>query len=151
MGQTVGRIKKNYAQLRASERKVADWVLRDPAKVPEMTMAQLAAAAGVSEPTVARFAEAAGFEGFSALKLALAKEAAPAAPRRLLDVHVQPGDKLSTVPDKMISMALTALEDTRRMLDSRSYEKAVRALASARLIDIYGVGNSAAVAQDMVI
>ena len=47
MGQTVGRIKKNYAQLRASERKVADWVLRDPAKVPEMTMAQLAAAAGV--------------------------------------------------------------------------------------------------------
>ena len=79
MGQTVGRIKKNYAQLRASERKVADWVLRDPAKVPEMTMAQLAAAAGVSEPTVARFAEAAGFEGFSALKLALAKEAAPAA------------------------------------------------------------------------
>lgn len=151
MGQTVGRIKKNYAQLRASERKVADWVLRDPAKVPEMTMAQLAAAAGVSEPTVARFAEAAGFEGFSALKLALTKEAAPAAPRRLLDVHVQPGDKLSTVPDKMISMALTALEDTRRMLDSRSYEKAVRALASARLIDIYGVGNSAAVAQDMVI
>ena len=46
MGQTVGRIKKNYAQLRASERKVADWVLRDPAKVPEMTMAQLAAASG---------------------------------------------------------------------------------------------------------
>ena len=109
MGQTVGRIKKNYAQLRASERKVADWVLRDPAKVPEMTMAQLAAAAGVSEPTVARFAEAAGFGGFSALKLALAKEAAPAAPQRLLDVHVQPGDRLDTVPDKMISMALTAL------------------------------------------
>lgn len=48
-------------------------------------------------------------------------------------------------------MALTALEDTRRMLDSRSYEKAVRALASARLIDVYGVGNSAAVAQDMVV
>ena len=90
MGQTVGTIKKNYAQLRASERKVADWVLSHTAQVPEMTMAQLAAAAGVSEPTVARFAEAAGFGGFSALKLALAKEAAPAAPQRLLDVHVQP-------------------------------------------------------------
>ena len=64
---------------------------------------------------------------------------------------MQPGDKLSTVPDKMISMALNALEDTRRMLDARSYEKAVRALASARLIDVYGVGNSAAVAQDMVV
>ena len=151
MHQTVGKIKKNYAQLRASERKVADWVLCHAAKVPEMTMAQLAAAAGVSEPTVARFAEAAGFEGFSALKLALAKEASPAAPQRLLDVHVQPGDKLSTVPGKMISMALNALEDTRRMLDARSYEKAVRALASARLIDVYGVGNSAAVAQDMVV
>ena len=28
MHQTVGKIKKNYAQLRASERKVADWRLR---------------------------------------------------------------------------------------------------------------------------
>lgn len=62
MHQTVGKIKKNYAQLRASERKVADWVLCHAGKVPEMTMAQLAAVAGVSEPTVARFAEAAGFE-----------------------------------------------------------------------------------------
>ena len=64
-------------------------MLRDPAKVPEMTMAQLAAAAVVSEPTVARFAEAAGFEGFSALKLALAKEAAPAASEVKLDWKAQ--------------------------------------------------------------
>ena len=92
MGQTVGTIKKNYAQLRASERKVANWVLSHAAQVPEMTMAQLAAAAGVSEPTVARFAEAAGFGGFSALKLALAKEAAHAAPQRLLDVATGTGD-----------------------------------------------------------
>ncbi|MDF2925981.1 MAG: RpiR family transcriptional regulator [Paenibacillaceae bacterium] len=145
-------IKQHYPGLRASEQKVADYVLLHPHEVLSLTMAELAKAAGVSDPTVLRFVRALGYGGFAAFKLALAQDAVsgqtPLGP--LVDLHVQPGDELVSVPEKMIALAMRALEDTGRTLNKTNYEKAIQALCTARLIDVYGVGNSASVAADMV-
>ena len=48
-------IQQTHEQLRKSERKVADYVLEHRAKVVQMRIVDLAAAADVSEPTVVRF------------------------------------------------------------------------------------------------
>lgn len=144
-------VKQGYATLRASEQRVADWVLEHPDRVSELTMAQLAKAAGVSEPTVARFAAASGFESFRAMRLAFAKDGAERQEPPLVDVHVRPEDDLGSVPDKMFTLAVKALEDTHRILDQQSYQRAVQVLSGAKMIDVYGVGNSAAVANDMMV
>ncbi|MEG2931159.1 MAG: MurR/RpiR family transcriptional regulator, partial [Ruthenibacterium sp.] len=151
MQSCVKQIKQNYAALRASERKVADYVLLHAQEIPHCTMSALSAAVQVSEPTVLRFVHAAGFGGFREMKLAFAQDMVRAPQRApLVDVHVAQGDALKSVPEKMITLAVRALEDTRRMLDDKQYARAVKAIAGARLIDVYGVGNSAAVAADMV-
>ena len=51
-------------KLRKSERKVADFVLKNPLNVIHMRIVDLAKEAEVSEPTVVRFCRAVGCEGF---------------------------------------------------------------------------------------
>ena len=53
--------------LRKSELKVADHVLADPAAVMHSSMADLAGAVGISEPTIVRFCRAIGCSGFQDL------------------------------------------------------------------------------------
>ncbi len=55
-------------RLTPAERKVAGLVAADPAALPQTTLAALARAAGVSEPTVIRFCRALGLEGFADLR-----------------------------------------------------------------------------------
>jgi DNA-binding MurR/RpiR family transcriptional regulator len=66
-------IAQAHSQLRKSERKVADYVLEHRAKIVQMRIVDLAAAAAVSEPTVVRFCRALDFEGFQDFKLKLAQ------------------------------------------------------------------------------
>lgn len=145
-------IKEKYSFLRSSEQKVADYVLLHWDEIPGLTMAQLAKAVNVSDPTVLRFVRALGFEGFVPLKLAIAQDIAAMnrSTPPLVDLHVHSEDSLDSIPEKMIALAQHALEDTRRTLSKSEYKKAVTAIYKARLIDVYGVGNSAAVAGDMV-
>ena len=122
---------------------MADLILAAPARAMTLTLAALAEGAGVSQPTVMRFLHALEYDSLAALRLALAaEEAAPRPEKQLLDVRVAPGDDLTAIPDRMLTMAVGTLEDTRRMLDRGSYLRAVQAIAGARLIDIYGVGLS---------
>lgn len=148
MGKVIQAIQKAYPGLRASEKRAADFVLSHPQQVQQQTLASVAVQAGVSEPTVMRFSRAVGYGSFSDLRLALAREEAPP-PKPLLDVHVTREDALDTLPEKMIRLSMRALEDTRSSLDRKCFVQAVDKLRGARLIDIYGVGNSGAVAQDM--
>jgi RpiR family carbohydrate utilization transcriptional regulator len=66
-------ISQAYPHLRKSERKVADYILEHRAKVVQMRIVDLAAAAAVSEPTVVRFCRALDFDGFQDFKLNLAQ------------------------------------------------------------------------------
>ena len=68
------RIRKDYGQMTAVERRIAAVILEDPVGVTNSTLAHLAAQAGVSEGSVVNFASRLGAGGFSALKIALARE-----------------------------------------------------------------------------
>ncbi len=57
------RITRQVPHLRRSEQRVAAIVLDDPVSAAQFTMAGLAEAAEVSEPTVMRFCSSVGCEG----------------------------------------------------------------------------------------
>ena len=59
-------------QMRPSERKLADYVIEAPREVLDLSMTEVAARAGVSQPTIARFCHALGFSGFREFKIRLA-------------------------------------------------------------------------------
>lgn len=142
----LARIAASLAELRKSERAVAEWVLAQPSEVLHLSIAELALRVGVSQPTVARFAAALGFSGYKEFKLRLAQSLASGVP--FVHQDVGPDDALELVAPKVFDRTIGALINVRNHLDTAQLGRAVQALAKARRIECYGVGNSGIVALD---
>jgi RpiR family carbohydrate utilization transcriptional regulator len=141
------RIQLVLDRLSPAERKVAELVARDPAGAMGATVASLAKAAGVSEPTVVRFCRSLGLDGFGELRLALARaEGVGAAP---LHRRIAPDTPVPDAAGAVIDIAIAALGKVRRTLDAAAIERAALALVRAARVEIWGFGASAAVADDL--
>lgn len=132
--------------LRPSERKVAEVVLADPVRAGEFSMAGLAEAAGVSEPTVMRFCTTTGHAGFQAFKIRLAQAVAIGIP--VTHSAIAPDDPVEAVAAKVFDHTISSLDQARRNLDMQAVTDAVDLLLAAREILFVGLGASGIIAQD---
>lgn len=134
-----------------SMQRVAETVAHDPAGCSRLTVTGLAERTGTSEATVVRTSRLLGYPGYRDLRLALAGLAAQqesgAAPSVTADIAVD--DPIADVVTKLAHDEQQTLADTAAALDTGQVEAAVGALASARRVDIYGVGASSLVGQDL--
>ncbi|MET9699012.1 MurR/RpiR family transcriptional regulator [Streptomyces sp. NPDC006529] len=130
---------------------VAEAVAADPADCSQLTVTALAARTGTSEATVVRTARLLGYPGYRDLRLALAAIAARqesgTSPALTADIAVD--DPIADVVAKLAHEEQRTLAETAAGLDHAQLEAAVTALAGARRTDLYGVGASALVAQDL--
>jgi RpiR family transcriptional regulator, carbohydrate utilization regulator len=133
-------------RMRPSERKVASVVLEDPARALTYSMAALADAAGVSEPTVMRFCTGLGFGGFQSFKLGLAQALAIGIP--VTHSAIAPDDSVEAMTSKIFDHTLSSLDRTRRALDPARVAEAVEVLVGARNVLFVGLGASGIIAQD---
>jgi RpiR family carbohydrate utilization transcriptional regulator len=142
----LSRIEQNRHALSAAERRVADWVLANPQRVVALPLAQIAAAAGVSEPTVVRFCRSVGRKGFSDFKVRVAQDLASNA--GLVHADVRDGDDATDILAKVMGSSIREMASVQRNLDPRRVEQAVAVLSAADCIDFYGIGASGIVAED---
>jgi RpiR family carbohydrate utilization transcriptional regulator len=140
------RIAAVRERLTPAERKVAEFVAADAAAVTGATVASVARAAGVSEPTVIRFCRAIGLEGFADLRLSLVRAEAGAARPRARSVAGLPPEAAATV---VLDGAVLALEAARRGVDGPLYARAALALLRASRVEIWGSGGSFAAARHL--
>lgn len=139
-------ITKCKQDLRKSELKVAEHVLADPSSVIHISMADLAAAVGVSEPTIIRFCRAVGCNGFQDLKLKLAQSLVAGASFGQFAIHEQ--DSIADVALKIFDTTLHTLMEVREHLDTSVIAEAITVIAKAPRVEFYGFGASGAVAAD---
>ena len=132
--------------LRKSELKVADYVLQHPADVMHSSMAELAAAVGVSEPTIVRFSRAVGCAGFQDLKLKLAQSLASGA--SFGQFEIKESDAVTDFSLKIFDTTLHTLMEVRESLNVDALERAIKVMAQAQRVEFYGFGASGAVAAD---
>ena len=132
--------------LRKSELKVADYVLQHPADVMHSSMAELAAAVGVSEPTIVRFSRAVGCTGFQDLKLKLAQSLASGA--SFGQFEIKESDAVTDFSLKIFDTTLHTLMEVRESLNIDALEQAIAVMAKAQRVEFYGFGASGAVAAD---
>lgn len=142
----INAIELHHAQLRKSERKVADYILQQPDRVIHLRIVDLAQHAQVSEPTVVRFCRAIGCEGFQEFKLLLAQHVAhsPSVEAFSLNEH----DSAREYTIKVFDSAVNTLKKVRDSLDIRAIEAAVNVLHRAGRVEFYGFGASSPVASD---
>lgn len=137
--------------LAPAERRVAEAVLADPAAIARMSITALAERCATSEATVVRFSRNVGFDGYPALRIALASEAGRSAAegRSSVGLDVEPGDTLAQVVEKVGAADSRAIADTVANLDLAALERAVEAIRGARRVEIHGIGASGLVATDL--
>lgn len=140
------KIEKTRPSLSKSEIKVADVVLSDPNITIRSSIAALARAADVSEPTVNRFCRSLDCKGFPDFKLQVAQCLASGMP--YVNSSVEENDSVKDFAVKIFDMTLSALDDAKGNLDYDVLAKAIDALAGARKIEFHGLGASSSVALD---
>ncbi|CAH1043560.1 MurR/RpiR family transcriptional regulator [Halomonas sp. TD01] len=140
------RLRERLEELNRSERKVANVILEDPAVATSLSIASLAQAASVSEPTVNRFCRNFGAKGYPDFKIKLAQSLAGGTP--YVTRAVEPGDSASQYTQKIFGATIAALDEAQREVDMAAVERMVDYLTQAKQIHFFGLGASGAVAQD---
>ena len=132
--------------LNKSERKVAEAILRDPSAATRYSIAALARAADVSEPTVNRFCRGFSATGFPDFKIRLAQSIATGTP--YVGQNVEPDDSVAEFADKIMLSTIASLDKARQALDPKALATAIDYLIQAKQINFFGMGGSAPVALD---
>ena len=142
----LSRLKQTLPSLSKAESRIAQAILADPDATVNITTADLARLAEVSDPMISRFCRTLGCSSFPDFKVQLAKSLASNI--SFISEAVSPGDDAITYIEKRISANQAALEYIRGKLDPAVIEKAVFALSNSSQIDIFGMGGAAAIARD---
>ncbi|HEY85435.1 MAG TPA: MurR/RpiR family transcriptional regulator [Chloroflexi bacterium] len=144
---SLARIRSKYPTLAASEARVATWVLQQPEEIMRLSMAQVAQACRVSDTTVLRFCRNTGFQGYTDLKLSIARDLT--SPTQVIHDDIIEGDTPITIARKVFMANIQALNDTLEVLDEDTLIKAIDLLTKAKRILIIGTGTSGPIVQSM--
>ena len=144
---SLARIRSSFPALAASEARVANWIIQQPQKIIHLSMAQVAQACGVSDTTVLRFCRNTGFQGYTDLKLSIARDVV--SPTQIIHDDIAEGDGPAVVARKVFMSNIQALYDTLEVLDEGALTKVINLLTGARRILIVGVGTSGPVVHSM--
>ncbi len=142
----LNRIAQIRSQLTSAERRVANWVIDNPNSVINRTLADIAGAVEVSEPTVVRFCRSVGASGFRDFKTRLTQHLAAA--EHVVHADVAADDDAEQIITKVIGRSIQELIGVQQRLNPRVVEKVVETLVSASRIDFYGIGASGLVVMD---
>lgn len=143
MDNTLLNIKILYDKMSISEKKVADFLSSKPFAVPSMTISQLAETCDVSEATIVRFTKRIGLGGYQQLRIAFAQVSGSPINECIADT-----DSPFDIYSKICNDIYCSLEKTRGALDAEQMQKACDLIVAADDILVFGLGNSAAIAQD---
>lgn len=144
----VTHINKMFPKLTKSEKRVADYVMKNMEKTQYLSISELAEACSVADATITRFSYKLGFAGFNAFKLSLARTTANrnGSPKTVMDPQISGGHKV--VIDEHLKMNIQALEQTKMHFNEQQYLEAVKLLQNARQVYCMGQGGSMIMAME---
>ena len=125
-----------------AEQRVITLIISDPPAISRLGVAELARRAATSTATVVRASRRLGFEGYPALRLALAAELPRKAPAgEPLVADISEDDTPKQILHKLLAFEVEGASATAQLLSGETLEKAVSVLSQARRIDVYGAAH----------
>ncbi len=122
-----------------SETKIYQYISSYAENVLYHSLTELSDACNVGEATVLRFFRKLNFKGFQDFKFALAQELSSKS-----DI-----DESGTYIEKVRNHMIQAIKDSYELMDQRSLQSAVKIIARATDVVIFGIGSSGIAALDM--
>ncbi|MDN6549259.1 MAG: MurR/RpiR family transcriptional regulator [Enterobacterales bacterium] len=132
--------------------RIAQYILRAPQRVTQLSIAELSRETQAGEASVIRLCRTLGYKGFQDFKMDLAIELAtgePEANAPLLDAEIGDIDDAHTIGLKLQNTINNVLSETLNLLDMHQVGQVVEALRNSQSVYIFGVGSSGITAEDM--
>ena len=130
-----------------TEKKIGDYIVRNPKKVVDMTVGVLAKECGVSEASVSRFCKRIELKGFHHLKISLARELVDAKDDGEISGHISVDDMEGSLRG-ILSNKMEELRQTVAMIDREELKKILGVINNADTVLMAAVGNTIPVALD---
>jgi DNA-binding MurR/RpiR family transcriptional regulator len=132
-------ITDRYNTFSSKERTIADFILKNPAKVIYYTIDDFARELSISEATVFRFIKKLGYEGYQYFKVSLASEVTKASDnnKKKLDA-----DNISDIYKYITDLYSQNLHETAAILDTNLLDNIVTKILNSKKITFLGLGSS---------
>lgn len=140
-GSVINQICASMDSFFDTEKKIGDYIVRNPKKVVDMTVGELAKECGVSEASVSRFCKRIELKGFHHLKISLARELVDAKDDGEISGHIFVDDMEGSLRG-ILSNKMEELRQTVAMIDSEELKKILEAAKSRGAVTISITNNA---------
>lgn len=140
-GSVINQICASMDSFFDTEKKIGDYIVRNPKKVVDMTVGELAKECGVSEASVSRFCKRIELKGFHHLKISLARELVDAKDDGEISGHISVDDMEGSLRG-ILSNKMEELRQTVAMIDSEELKKILEAAKSRGAVAILITNNA---------
>lgn len=146
-GSVINQICASMDSFFDTEKKIGDYIVRNPKKVVDMTVGELAKECGVSEASVLRFCKRIELKEFHHLKISLARELVDAKDGGEISGHISVDDMEGSLRG-ILSNKMEELRQTVAMIDREELKKILGVINNADTVLMAAVGNTIPVAMD---
>lgn len=140
-GSVINQICASMDSFFDTEKKIGDYIVRNPKKVVDMTVGELAKECGVSEASVSRFCKRIELKGFHHLKISLARELVDAKDDGEIFGHISVDDMEGSLRG-ILSNKMEELRQTVAMIDREELKKILEAAKSRGAVAISITNNA---------
>ena len=142
-------ISSNYYDLTASEKKIADFITADPELVQQLGISDLAESCGTAMATVSRFSRKLGFDGFNAMRIAIAHAvSSKTGSVDLLTGKITMDDSFEDECRKIHGADHAVITQTFELINPEAYNAAIELLLKAKKVVCMGQGGSVIIAME---
>lgn len=136
--QTVlGLIEEKYQEIFSAEKKVADYILKNPQNAVNSNVSELAQKSGVSDATIIRFCKHIGFQGYYQMRIRLSADLGRHSATQALTEAKEP-DPVSDVFQRFANNIVRI----GRNISVKDMEYCIDLLKSANCVHLIAVGNT---------
>ena len=140
-------LRQSRGDLPPTARRIRDYIETYAEDVIRMSITDLAEQTGSSEGSVVGLCQRFGIKGFQELKILLARDLVD--PVRLIQEDLAEGDGFGEASERIFAAHVASLAETRKLLSKEALERAVGILREARRCEVYGIGSSGPIAEDL--
>ncbi|MBQ9860573.1 MAG: MurR/RpiR family transcriptional regulator [Clostridia bacterium] len=145
MESVLHKIRFLYDTMGPGEKRIADYILQNTQSILGLSINDLADRCGSGDATVVRFSRRLGFSGYQAMKIGIAAEFGSTS---AVDSSISREDSCFDIYRKRMNDIALSLQSTESVLSPTQLERAAQAIMQAGRVVIFGLGNSAPIAQD---
>ena len=143
-GDFLVKIRAVYNQLTKAEKKVADYILKNPKDVLFMSITDLADACEVGDTSVFRFCKTMNLKGYQEFKMMLSLSLHEGdVERDQFSGNISEKDSFREMAQKVLNTNVNALMETFSLLDQKQFMETIDVLYQAERVCFFGVGASA--------